>query len=160
MKVYSALVALLILITSVPSTDAAALQNMAMATGSCERLVVDGHDFTKDCGGGKIMQSAYRDGRTGWYLTIGNDGAVVTLSGMSGAKPDPDSQTQTVDEIILNLGIGGVKPTTEKVSGTCLYGNPYKGPVSITCTAKNAEGAITAMEFRTDGTPPQLMNGN
>jgi hypothetical protein len=140
----------------VPAT-AANLQNMAMSTGTCERLVVDGRDFTSGCAG-KIIQSIYDDGRTGWYLMVGDKGTVVTLSGMSGAKPDADSQIQDLDSLILNLGVKNAPSSKEAISGQCLYSNPNNGPTSITCVAKNNQAAVSVLEFRTDGRPPQFMN--
>ncbi len=136
---------------------AANLENMAFMTGTCERLVVDGKDFASRCGA-KIIQSIYDDGRTRWYLTIGDDGAVATFSGTSGAKPDADSQIQDLDSVVLNLGVKTAPPTTEAISGQCLYSNPYNGPTSVTCIAKNKNGDVSVLEFRTDGQPPQFMN--
>lgn len=144
-------------LASVTTAAPPQLENMAMLTGTCERLIVDGHDFTSGCTSGKIIQSIYSNGRTGWYLPIGDKGALVTLTGISGAKPDANSQIQSVDGLFVNLGIPGVKPTSEHITGSCLYSNPYLGPTSITCTAKNATGATTVLEFRTDGSAPQFM---
>jgi hypothetical protein len=139
-----------------PATAADRLENLGLMTGTCERLVIDGKDLTGDCAG-KIIQSIYDDGRTGWYMMIGDKGAVVTLSGMSGAKPDADSQLQDLDSVIWGGAAKGAPAKTETITGQCLYSNPNNGPTSITCIAKNQTGDVSVLEFRTDGKPPEFM---
>jgi len=131
------------------------LEGMASLTGTCERLVMDGNDFSANCSS-TILQSIYSNGRTGFTLTVGEKGTVITFSGIQGAKPDPDSQLQSVDKVILNLGIEGVPPTSAATTGSCAYSNPYNGPMTISCQAVDDKGGAYLLQFRTDGTEPKF----
>jgi hypothetical protein len=118
-----------------------------------------GNDFSAGCGG-KIVQSIHATGRTGFTVTIGEKGAVSTWSGMEGAKPDADSQLQSLDKVMLNLGIDGVLPTSTDVTGNCAYSNPYKGPMTISCQGSDSSGGAYLLQFRTDGSEPLLADLN
>jgi hypothetical protein len=39
-------------------------------------------------------------------------------------------------------------------TGTCKYGNPYKGEATLTCNGKLADGQMFSASFTTDGNPP------
>lgn len=131
------------------------LEGLASLTGTCERLVMDGNDFSANCSS-SILQSIYSTGRTGFTVTVGDKGTVVTFSGIQGAKPDPDSQLQSVDKVILNLGIKGVPPTSTEATGSCAYSNPYLGPMTISCQAVDESGGAYLLQFRTDGSEPKF----
>jgi hypothetical protein len=135
--------------------DIPGLIGMASLTGTCEQLIAAGNDFSPHCSD-MILQSIYDNGRTGFTLIIGDQGTVVTFSGMEGAKPDPDSQLQSVDKVILNLGIDGVPPSSTETKGSCSYRNPYKGPMTIGCHAVDDEGKSYYVQFTTDGSEPQF----
>jgi hypothetical protein len=135
--------------------DLSNLKGIAILTGVCERAIAGGTDMSEYCLG-KLVQSIYSNGRTGFTATIGDKGTVLTFSGIEGAKPDADSQLQSVDKIILNLGIEGVEPSSADVTGGCAYSNPYKGPMTVSCQAVTAEGSAYLLQFRTDGSPPQI----
>lgn len=135
--------------------DLTNLTGIASLTGTCERIVMAGHDFSQGCAG-KIMQSTYSTGRTGFYVMLGENGTTATFSGIQGAKPDPDSQLQSVDKVIFNLGIEGVPPTTKETTGSCAYSNPYKGPMTISCSAVDSDGGAYLLQFRTDGSEPKF----
>jgi hypothetical protein len=137
--------------------DIPGLVEMASLTGTCDRLIAAGNDFSAHCSG-MIMQTIYNTGRTGFTLVIGDKGTVITFSGMEGAKPDPDSQLQSVDKVILNLGIDGVPPTATETEGSCSYRNPYNGPMTIGCHAVDAEGKSYLLQFTTDGSEPEFAN--
>jgi hypothetical protein len=70
--------------------DLSNLIGMASLSGDCERLVAAGTNFSDGCNG-MIIQSIYSTGRTGFTVTVGDRGVVMTFSGMEGAKPDADS---------------------------------------------------------------------
>ncbi|MEH6691130.1 MAG: hypothetical protein V7774_08100 [Pseudorhizobium pelagicum] len=137
----------------VAAQDLQRLTAIAHLTGNCERLVMAGTDMSPHCDG-KILQSIYDNGRTGFTVIVGDKGTVATFSGMQGAKPDPDSQLQSVDKVLLNLGIEGVPPSVDEVNGGCAYGNPFKGPMTISCHATNDDKKAYLLEFRTDGSEP------
>lgn len=130
------------------------LTAMAAVTGKCERLVMAGTDMSEHCNS-KIIQSIYSTGRTGFTILVGDKGTAVTFSGMEGAKPDANSQLQTIDKVILNLNIEGVAPSITSATGSCSYGNPYLGPVTISCNATSGKDAFL-LEFRTDGSEPRF----
>lgn len=135
--------------------DLSGLTGMASLTGECERLVAAGKNFSDDCNG-MILQSIYDSGRTGFTVTVGDKGVAMTFSGIEGAKPDADSQLQTLDRVILNLGIEGVDPTSTAVKGGCAYSNPYLGPMTISCQGTGTNGEAYLLQFRTDGSEPKI----
>jgi hypothetical protein len=135
--------------------DLSGLTGLGSLTGKCERLVASGSNFSEDCSG-MILQSIYDTGRTGFTVTIGDKGVVMTFSGIEGAKPDPDSQLQSLDKVILNLGIEGVPPTSTEVTGSCAYSNPYLGPMTISCQGVDSKGGAYLLQFRTDGSEPKI----
>lgn len=130
------------------------LSAIAMLTGSCEKLVMAGNDMSEHCHT-NILQSIYKTGRTGFTIGIGDKGTVVTFSGIEGAKPDVNSQLQSVDKIIFNLNIEGVPPSVTSATGSCSYSNPYLGPTTISCQATNG-GEAYLLQFRTDGSEPKF----
>ena len=130
------------------------LNALAIVSGRCEKLVVSGNDMSSHCGD-KIVQSMYKTGRTGFTVTVGDKGTVVTFTGIEGAKPDANSQLQSVDKVILNLNIKGVPPSSTSANGSCSYSNPYLGPMTISCSATSGKDAYL-LEFRTDGSEPKL----
>lgn len=132
------------------------LSGVAMVTGTCERLVVAGEDMTNTCEG-RLIQSIYRTGRTGFTVNIGSGGA-ITFSGIEGEKPDADSQLQSVDKVIVNRGKDGGPISSKGVTGSCFYENPFKGPATTKCEGTDAEKGAYFLQFRTDGTPPNLLN--
>lgn len=127
----------------------------AMLSGSCERLVVAGDTFSDYCNGG-IIQSVYSTGRAGFTLAIGDKGGAVTFSGIEGTKPNADSQLQSLDKVVFTIGIEEVPPNVTAVTGSCVYGNPYKGPVTISCQGTDADNRPYLLQFRTDGSPPSI----
>lgn len=103
---------------------------------------------------GPVIQSIYKSGRTGFTVGFGEKGVAITFSGMNGKKPDANSQLQTLDLLIFNLGIEGVDPETDEIDGSCSYSNPHLGPMNINCHATDKEGGGYLLEFRTDGSEP------
>lgn len=127
----------------------------AMLSGTCARLVVFGTDFSDHCDG-SIVQSVYDNRRAGFTLAIGGKGGAATFSGIEGIKPDPDSQLQSLDKVVFSIGIEEVPPNVTAVTGSCAYGNPYKGPVTISCQGTDADNKPYLLQFRTDGSPPSI----
>ncbi|MGR9197543.1 hypothetical protein [Rhizobium leguminosarum] len=156
-SLFPRLVGLLVALWSTAShgKDLQNLTGMAILKGKCEKLITKGDDLTEHCGN-QIVQSIYSTGRTGFTVTVGDKGSVMTFSGLEGAKPDPDTQLQDLDFIILNLGIEGVTPARTPVRGGCGYSNPYKGPTTISCQATGEKGEAYLLQFRSDGSPPSM----
>lgn len=156
-SLFPRLVGLLVALWSTAShgQDLQNLTGMAILKGKCEKLTMKGDDLTEHCGN-QIVQSIYNTGRTGFTVTVGDKGTVITFSGLEGAKPDQDTQLQDLDFIILNLGIEGVTPARTPVRGGCGYSNPYKGPTTISCQATGEKGEAYLLQFRSDGSPPSM----
>ncbi|PND27042.1 hypothetical protein [Sinorhizobium sp. M4_45] len=127
----------------------------AMLSGTCESLVVFGTNFSEHCDG-RIVQSVYSTGRAGFSLAIGDKGGTATFSGIEGMKPDADSQFQSFDKVVFTIGLEEVPPNVAAVTGSCVYGNPYKGPVTISCQGTDADNKPYLLQFRTDGSPPAI----
>lgn len=145
--------------TMAPEQEAATghsdLMVSAMLSGTCERLVVFGTNFSDHCDG-RIVQSVYNNGRAGFALAIGDKGGAATFSGIERGKPDADSQLQSLDKVIFTIGLEEVPPNVTAVTGSCVYGNPYKGPVTISCQGADADNKPYLLQFRTDGSPPSI----
>lgn len=138
-----------------PVAIAAELTGIASLTGTCERIVMAGKDMSAHCDG-KILQTTYDTGRTGFTVFVGQDGVAITMSGLEGAKPDENSQLQSLDRVILNLNIEDVAPSEEPVEGSCAYSNPYLGPMTVSCQAVDRKGGAYLLQFRTDGSEPKF----
>lgn len=151
--------ALLVAVTTTAPALSAELTGMASLTGTCERIIMGGKDMSAHCDG-KILQTTYDTGRTGFTVFVGQDGVAITMSGIEGAKPDENTQLQSLDRVILNLNIEGVAPTEETVDGGCGYSNPYLGPMTISCQAVDTKGGAYLLQFRTDGAEPQFIGLN
>lgn len=123
-------------------------------TGACESLIVAGEDWTSQCDG-MLMQSVYPDGRSGFTVFL-NSGGSVTFRGHEADKPDPDSQLQRVNRIIVDLDKEGVAPDMKEVTGGCGYTNPFKGEAMTVCEASDAGKSHYALQFKSDGKPPQM----
>lgn len=126
------------------------MTNLIGSSGSCLKLVINTKDRTTDCAG-KIINTVYADGRTGFYF-ITNDGLVLTFSGVGTrqVKIDENNAVMPIDMVIL-----GLKGQSDKITavGTCKFSNLYQGPVPIICKADGALGSFEG-SFITDGSKP------
>lgn len=140
--------------------DESGPSQIAMLSGECQYVAISGNNFSKFCQG-SIVQSVYEnEPRTGFTVVIGagdDVNAIITFSGLEAVKPDADSQLQTVDKVILNLGMEDVEPAVTVVKGSCAYTNPTKGPATISCHAFDDDKSSYILHFRTDGSPPKFM---
>jgi hypothetical protein len=130
------------------------LDYVATMNGKCSHLVYGGRDGSKACVP-KVVNDVHKDGRTGFTFLDGNI-AVVTFSGAADqVKDDPNTVTQPLDEVVLTLTGPGASPKTIKVTGSCLYTNPYAGPGKVDCTAHTGQGSFEA-SFVSDGQAPSM----
>lgn len=128
------------------------LQGIAIMNGKCTQLTVAGMDSTRACEG-KITNTMYKTGRTGFVFMVG-DFAVVTFSGMD--SPAKGDQTATrLDRIIFTLIGTGTPPNDIPATGSCTYTNPDAGPSRINCSATTGEGKFSG-SFVSDGQPPDI----
>lgn len=144
----------LLAFTSVPAEAQTKIGNATAMTltGSCDKLLVSRQKLGDLCDG-KLLNMSYPDGRVGFYFIL-EDGRAITFTGMDGANPTPDSDVVDLDKVII--GVKG-KPNSPKVvsaTGTCKYGNPYKGESTVICAGKTAVGSAFSATFTTDGNPP------
>ncbi|MDF2599155.1 MAG: protein of unassigned function [Methylobacterium brachiatum] len=125
---------------------------MAIANGTCDRLIIGGNDRSDACTG-KLLNTIYLTGRVGFYFVTDN-GAALTFTGLGDrqVKPDPDTAVQPIDGIIF--GYGG-KTDRAKAVGSCRFTNPYQKPGIVQCRADTPNGQFEA-SFRTDGNPPSV----
>jgi hypothetical protein len=119
--------------------------------GQCEKLVVEGDDHTPDCSG-KILNTSYQDGRSGFYF-VTKSGAAITFSGLGGnqVKMGADRAIQPIDMVLFAF-----EGESEKLRavGSCDFENPYKGKSRIVCSATTKRGAYEG-RFASDGAPPK-----
>ena len=127
------------------------LLNVISVTGECLNLVIEGHSYPcKDY----LMQTAYDDGRIGFYFVSDADkGKIVTFSGLGQQQEvvSDNSRLQPIDGVIGKAGI-------IEVEGECFFENPFIGPARIECAAKSGGGDIYSANFLTDGEAPEINN--
>ena len=118
--------------------------------GACQNLTIGGEDHTTNCKG-TLLNTEYDDERTGFYFAT-TDQVIVTFSsrGDQEQKIDTDTVTAPVDEVIVS---SGGKIDRLQATGACRFGNPYKGPMLIQCTADTERGRFEGA-FLTDGKQP------
>lgn len=134
--------------------QAGRLMHLIVVNGTCEQLILGQADYSNDCKAA-VMQMIYDDGRNGFYIGLNDQSKLFAFSGFDGEKPDPDTILQRLDQVIFGPDTPTGTATATPVTGTCLYGNPYKGETRIICSAKDADGALYDFKFKSDGSRPQ-----
>jgi hypothetical protein len=134
-----------------PAHADAKLTATVVVEGACQNLTVGGEDHTTDCKG-TLLNTEYSDERTGFYFVTTAEQVTVTFStrGDQEQKIDADTVTAPVDMVIVS---SGGKIDRLQATGTCQFGNPYKGPMLIECTADSERGRFEGA-FLTDGKEP------
>lgn len=127
--------------------------DMSALEGRCNRLAIGSLDLTDDCAG-KLLSVAYPDGRVGFYFVLA-DGRIVTFTGMDGDNPAPDTDVVNLDRLIMTRKDTPDQPDISDASGTCAFGNPFKGAMTVSCEGSLPEGIGFAGSFTTDGQPPK-----
>lgn len=125
---------------------------MMALEGVCETLVVGARALGAECSA-KILNVSYPDGRVSFYFVL-TDGRIVAFSGMDGENPTPDSDVVDLDQLIVSRADTPDKPDVTTVRGTCGYGNPYKGAMTVRCEGSLDDGHAFSAVFTTDGNPP------
>ncbi|WP_411035230.1 hypothetical protein [Shinella sp. BYT-45] len=146
------LAGLLLLATGAGAQTQVGNAQMAGVTGSCGKLVVGDRQLTDACSA-KLLNVTYPDGRVGFYFVL-TDGRIVTFSGMDGDNPTPDTDVVDLDKVIMSRTDTPDQPDVFQASGTCGFGNPMKGPMTISCEGTLAGGGAFSAAFTTDGKPP------
>jgi hypothetical protein len=134
------------------SAAPSAAQTMMTLTGKCQKLVIGQHDFSKFCQG-KLINSAHKNGRVGFYFLFGGT-STVTFSGTDRPNPTPDTDEIRIDLALLNIGTDSQGTSRQSAKGKCSYGNPYKGKMTVKCAGTLKDGMKFSAVFRTDGRPP------
>ena len=125
---------------------------MASVTGICGKLVVGDRELTGACSA-KLLNVTYPDGRVGFYFVL-DDGRIVTFSGMDGDNPTPDTDVIHLDKVIMSRTDTPDQPDVFAATGTCGFGNPVKGPMTVACDGTLSLGGTFSAAFTTDGKPP------
>ncbi len=125
---------------------------MVSVTGKCDALVVGDRQLSGDCSA-KLLNVVYPDGRTGFYFVL-TDGRIVAFSGMDGENPTPDSDVVDLDKVIISRKDTPDTPDVFQVKGACGFGNPMKGPMTVSCEGTLSDGGRFSAAFTTDGKPP------
>jgi hypothetical protein len=146
------LVAGVLLTSAGPGRADARLTGMAIVKGTCQKLVVAGKDRSSECKG-MLLNTDYDDQRTGFYFTL-LDGGVVTFSnrGDLEEKSGPDEITSPVDMVITTRN---QKINKVDAKGRCRFGDPFKGPALLECTAESKGGHFEGT-FLSNGEKPDM----
>lgn len=142
----------LLLATAAAAQTQVGNARMLSVTGSCGKLVVGDRQYSGECSA-KLLNVTYPDGRVGFYFVL-TDGRMVAFSGMDGDNPTSDSDVVHLDKIIISRRDTPDKPDVLQAEGTCGFGNPMKGPMTIACEGTLSDGGAFSAAFTTDGTPP------
>jgi hypothetical protein len=121
--------------------------------GDCQRLALPTANLTPTCKGA-LVNMLYQDGRSS-FMFSDSDRSMISFSGV-GQHFAGDVATQPIDHVSI-AGSGGAEVKSEDATGSCEFGNAYKGPTFVRCTANTASGIFTA-SFRTDGSRPDVVN--
>lgn len=128
------------------------LSVLMTVSGTCSVLSLA--DETRPCDG-KLIHTEYDDGRVGFYFVgEGPEINVITFTGRGDAQeaPSKNVRIQPIDAVILKKGI-------VRVSGECLFENPYAGSARIWCSAKSLSNDDRYLgHFLTDGNEPSLLD--
>ena len=73
---------------------------------------------------------------------------------MDGENPTPDTDVIALDKVIMSRKDTPDQPDVFKAEGTCGFGNPMKGPMTVSCAGTLADGKTFSAAFTTDGKPP------
>lgn len=131
-------------------TDPAFAQEIYFVNGHCERLIINGEDVSGDCGSHAAV-SAFLGDRIEVILSVGKRQS-VDFTGIDIDNPSPDRDAFMLDHVIRTEG--GKTLTATPVKGGCTYGNPFKGTMTISCAATDADGKAYEAIFVTDGATP------
>ena len=114
---------LAVILVGVSQANDRKLLNVISVTGECLNLVIEGYSYPcKDY----LMQTAYDDGRIGFYFVSDEDkGKIVTFSGLGQQQVvvSDNSRLQPIDGVIGKTGI-------TKIEGECFFENPFIGPLA------------------------------
>lgn len=128
------------------------LSAIAFLKGTCQSFVVGGKDASRKCLG-KLTNTVYRTGRSGFTFVVG-DLAVVTFSGADSPAIGNRAAIR-LDKVIFTLIGTGTPPNVIPASGRCTYTNPYAGPSHVNCSATTKDGPFSA-SFVSNGEPPDI----
>ncbi|UFZ02495.1 hypothetical protein LQG66_24820 [Bradyrhizobium ontarionense] len=148
------LVAGMLLISAGSGRADSRLTGMAIVKGTCQKLVIAGKDRSLECTG-SLLNTDYDDQRTGVYFTL-LDGGVITFSnrGDLEERAGSDKHVAPVDLVIIGQ-YPNKKINRVAAKGRCRYGNPFKGPSLIECSADSELGRFEAT-FLSNGEKPEV----
>jgi hypothetical protein len=125
---------------------------MVSLEGACEHLVIGDLALSDTCSS-KLLSVSYPDGRVGFYFVL-DDGRIVTFSGMDGDNPTADSDVVDLDKLIMTRKDTPDQPDVFAATGTCTFGNPFKGVMTIACEGTLSDKRAFSASFKTNGQPP------
>jgi hypothetical protein len=125
---------------------------MVSVTGRCQKLVVGGQSYTKDCQP-KLVNVSYPNGRLGFWFLLPKK-SILSFSGPSLPNPTPNTGESIVDQVVFQLGGSSTPTSNDPAQGRCTYANPIK-PMTIRCQGVMRGGVKFLAIFRTDGKPPR-----
>jgi hypothetical protein len=132
------------------------VEHVMSLDGVCQKLFVQKYDWTKWCKN-RVVNSVTDNGDVGFTFVSSNPNISSTVTfdgrGPDQVKPSPDSVIQPVRRIIFSIAGMGIKPKEERAVGSCRFANPYKGKMTIQCSAQTHDGHFEAV-FQTNGQPP------
>lgn len=125
------------------------LVGLLTVRGQCLKVSIGRDEIAGRCTG-ELGIAVYADGRTGFHFMMRNR-HIFTVSGMHSKQ---QSNGVNVDRVVLNDGLEANKPQLIAAAGSCTYGDPYRGRMTVRCAGTLGRMQDFVASFETDGTPP------
>ena len=142
-KIIMALLGLFAAACGAQASDVGALVSLK---GECVKLVAGGKDMTGSCGAA-VASNTTADGRVMFIFSTG-DGGLLSIVGTDLPNPAPDRDAIRIVNSVTKAAGAGNAPVVKPASGTCTFGDPTKGPITIECRGKSSGKPLEAV-FRT-----------
>jgi len=144
--------AALLLSTAAMAQDAPVGTGVSMMDGRCSKLTLGKDDATAQCKN-QLGNVTLPDGSVTFIFTT-KDKMVGFQGDGTAIKPNADGSVNLpLGNVSVGSGPKDMKQT--KVSGACVFSNPYSGkPAGVKCSAKSKSGSFAAT-FLSNGKPPR-----
>jgi hypothetical protein len=131
----------------------AAAFEMSVVEGTCSSVVAVGASAVANQCDGKAINMVVRTDRLREIWTFSHGQVTMAFSGWADRETKPSADTVILPVDTVRVIGRHLANRDTKGAGVCRYGNPYKGPTTITCSI-DVNGNPAAVAFRTSGARP------
>lgn len=133
--------------------DVPDIERIAFLSGTCERMMIAGEDVSAVCRG-PVYNTTYRSGRVSFaFPGTDRDSGTDLIVSFSGTEQQREGDV--VQLLLDQITLAGSEDEASSVAaeGICEYGDPYAGPVRISCAGRTEAGDFIGV-FVSDGKAP------